>query len=98
MVKQTVSFLCLLLVSGCGKKPKPDFTWSPENPKAGTEVQFTNLSEHAKSYSWNFGDASIGKEKDPVHVYQDPGDYIIDLDAHKGVSTTEKTYTITVVP
>ena len=81
---------------GCGKTPVADFTWDPENPKAGQEVSFTNLSVDAKSYSWNFGDMSIGDETNPTHVYEEKGNYIVDLSAHNGLMSDEKTVTITV--
>lgn len=87
-----------VLLYSCGKKPEADFTWSPENPKAGVEMQFTNISKDAKKYDWNFGDMSIGKGKSPAHTYSNAGSYIIDLTAHNGLSSDTKTVTITVVP
>jgi len=87
--------LCLLLAS-CGKDPIADFTWSPQIPKAGQEVKFTNLSTDGRSYSWNFGDMSIGDETNPTHVYKRKGNYIIDLRAHNGLKSDEKTVTIKV--
>ena len=86
-----ISFLC-----SCGKQPTADFTWEPKTPKAGQEVRFTNLSKDAKSYSWNFGDMSIGSETNPKHVYKIKGNYIIDLSAEDGIKTDEKTVTINV--
>ncbi|MCF8298234.1 MAG: PKD domain-containing protein [Saprospiraceae bacterium] len=90
-----LGFVCFVLQS-CGKKPEADFTWSPKNPKAGEEVQFTNLSINAKSYSWNLGDMNISSDKNPKHTYEDAGQYIIDLFASKGLRSDEKTVTITV--
>jgi len=87
--------LCLLMTS-CGKDPIADFTWTPHEPKAGQEVKFTNLSIDARSYSWNFGDMSIGDETNPTHVYERKGNYIIDLRAHNGLKSDEKTVTIIV--
>lgn len=80
----------------CGKDPVADFTWEPTEPKAGQEVKFTNLSTDAKSCSWNFGDMSIGDESNPIHVYERKGNYIIDLSAHNGLKSDEKTVTINV--
>lgn len=86
-----------LIFTSCGSKPIADFTWSPEKPKAGMEVKFTNLSSDAKSYSWNFGDMSIGDETNPTHIYEKAGSYIIDLSAYNGLLTDEKTVTIIVI-
>jgi len=88
----------LALLYSCGKTPEADFTWSPVNPEAGVEMQFTNTSKDAKKYDWNFGDMSIGKGKDPLHTYSNAGNYIIDLTAHNGLSSNTKTLTITVIP
>jgi PKD repeat protein len=99
MKKNLLLLFCLpLFFISCGKKPEANFTWSPTNPKAGVEMQFTNTSIDAKKYDWNFGDMSVGKEKDPKHTYSNAGDYIIDLNAHNGLSSDVKTVTITVVP
>ena len=88
--------ICVLLLPSCLKKPVADFTWSPKEPVAGEEVKFTNLSENAKSYSWNFGDMSIGNKTNPTHVYKKSGNYIVDLCAHNGLRSDEKTVTIVV--
>lgn len=84
------------IMTSCGKDPVADFTWDPIEPKAGQEVKFTNLSTDAMSYSWNFGDMSIGDETNPIHVYERKGNYIIDLRAHNGLKSDEKTVTINV--
>lgn len=86
----------ILFLASCGEQPTADFTWEPNEPKAGEEVKFTNLSIDAKSYSWNFGDMSIGDEKNPTHTYEKSGSYIVDLMAHNGLSSDEKTVTIKV--
>ncbi len=82
-----------LIMVSCGKEPVADFTWEP---KAGEEVKFTNLSIDAKSYSWNFGDMSIGDETNPTHIYERKGNYIVDLRAQNGLKSDEKTVTINV--
>ena len=98
-MKKQVLYMCLivsvLFFTAC-KRPVADFSWSPVEPVAGEEVKFTNLSLNAKSYSWNFGNMSVGREKNPTHVYERAGNYIIDLRAHNGLASDEKTVTITV--
>ena len=89
-------FLLVVFVTSCGEKPVADFTWSPFEPVAGEEVKFTNLSQNARSYSWNFGDMSIGSKSNPTHIYKKSGRYIVDLRAHNGLRSNEKTVTIVV--
>lgn len=86
----------VFFMASCGEEPTADFTWEPNEPKAGEEVKFTNLSIDAKSYSWNFGDMSIGDETNPTHIYEKSGSYIVDLMAHNGIKSDEKTVTIKV--
>jgi PKD repeat protein len=96
MIKLIMLFAVVILLCSCGEIPEADFTWSPQTPEAGEEVKFTNLSSNANSYSWNFGDMSIGNEKNPTHIYVNAGDYIIDLTASHGLRSDTKTVTIEV--
>ena len=42
-------------------------------------VIFTNLSEDADSYFWDFGDGSNSDEFEPTHAYAEPGIYEVTL-------------------
>ena len=48
---------------------------------SGTEgfIVFTNNSERADSYLWNFGDGNTSTEENPIHDYAEPGDYTVTL-------------------
>jgi PKD repeat protein len=98
-MKNLALIICTyVLLTACGKRPEANFKWSPEKPKAGEQVEFTNLSKDAKKYSWNLGNMSISSETNPVTTYQQAGDYIIDLTASSGIKSDTKTVTITVIP
>ncbi len=60
----------------------PDFTFDYDTCVAGP-VTFSNMaySENGTlvDYQWSFGDGSTSSELDPVHEYQDPGDYDVSL-------------------
>lgn len=45
------------------------------------EVAFTNYSQNATSYLWDFGDGETSTDKDPVHIYADAGSYTVKLTA-----------------
>lgn len=49
--------------------------------KAQKIIQFTNLSEGAGSYRWDFGDAQQSTETNPRHLYAKNGTYKIRLTA-----------------
>ncbi len=42
-------------------------------------VRFKNKSQHGESYTWDFGDRQYSDEKEPVHTYFVPGEYVIKL-------------------
>lgn len=55
---------------------KPDTTGcTPLN------VHFRNLSVNGVSFLWDFGDQTFSSEKNPSHVYNLPGNYIVSLTA-----------------
>jgi len=45
------------------------------------EVTFTNFSQNATSYNWDFGDGESSTDQNPVHVYAAAGDYSVVLTA-----------------
>ncbi|MEM9050808.1 MAG: PKD domain-containing protein [Bacteroidota bacterium] len=46
---------------------------------AGQEVEFTNLSQDANAYIWDFGDETTSTEVNPTHIFAEPGNYEITL-------------------
>jgi len=64
----------------------------------GGEVTFTNLSQNATTYSWDFGDGSaLSAEDNPVHIYSAVGDFIVKLTAGDGVAEAYATKTVTIL-
>ncbi len=46
----------------------------------GNTVSFNNISYGDEMiYQWDFGDGNISNEVNPVHVYTDPGSYVVKL-------------------
>jgi PKD repeat protein len=61
------------------------------------EVAFSNFSQNATSYSWNFGDGGNSTEKDPVYSYSAGGSYTVELTATGAGGTHTSSKTITIV-
>ena len=59
-----------------------DFGGSPQNGPVPLEVTFTDQSftnDEIIGWSWDFGDDHTSDQQNPVHIYNDPGDYDVTL-------------------
>lgn len=64
----------------------------------GQDIQFTDSSINASSWSWDFGDGTIDGNKDPLHAYADTGSYIVTLITEDSIGCTSSyTYPLPVV-
>ncbi|EHQ35558.1 PKD domain-containing protein [Methanoplanus limicola] len=60
--------------------PQPDFSAFNRNGAAPLNVQFRDMSSGKISARvWDFGDGSRSYNKNPVHVYSEPGAYSVNL-------------------
>lgn len=61
------------------------------------EVTFTNYSQNASSYAWDFGDGNTSTEESPVHTYAAGGTYDVTLTATGAAGSASRTETINIV-
>jgi Zn-dependent metalloprotease/plastocyanin len=54
------------------------------NCSVPTVVNFTNTSNNATTFNWDFGDGSVSTQKDPTHTYTALGKYTVTLIADGG--------------
>jgi len=59
--------------------PVANFSSDVTEGYAPLEVQFTDLSENATEWNWDFGDRVHSKIKDPAHIYSEAGKYTVSL-------------------
>lgn len=63
-----------------GALPLADFSFESDNFfQAPTTLTFTNNSQHAETFQWDFGDGQYSTEQHPTHEYTSPGDYVVEL-------------------
>ena len=64
------------------------------------EVTFKNNSTNATSFSWDFGDGITSEEMEPIHTYEEVGDYEVQLIAKNdhGSDTAQSLINVTLVP
>ncbi len=79
----------LIVVEG---PPSTDFNVDVTD---GTAV-FTNLSNNADTYNWNFGDGNTSTDANPMHTYTAGGFYTVTLVATNACGSTETVQTVTI--
>lgn len=95
-MKRSILFLTIItfIFASCSKNnPSPsakaDFDISSDELFLEQELTFTNKSENATSFEWNFGDGNESTEKDPVHKYSTPGTFTITLKVDDNKTATK---------
>ena len=80
--------------------PVASFTYSPSNICQGTQVQFTNTSQNATSYSWSFpgGNPSTSTQTNPTVTFNTAGNINVTLIAHNGTISDTITQSVTINP
>jgi gliding motility-associated-like protein len=73
--------------------PTADFSSVPSYstmvPYKNNSFTFTNLSTNASTYVWNFGDSLASTAIDPVHSYEQPGNYQVTLIANSVIGCSD---------
>jgi len=81
--------------------PVANFTYAPNLPGAGEQVQFTDAStdgqNNIQTWAWDFGDGATSALRNPTHAYAAVGTYAVSLtvtDAGGLSNTTERNVTV----
>ncbi len=77
----SIAVFCYKKVYSAGKLPSPQYIVSIENNTAhtGESILFKDNTEEATGWKWDFGDGEYSLEKNPTHIYLDPGTYPVRL-------------------
>jgi len=83
--------LALIILTSCERQPSASFFTSEIEVYVGEDVYFTNNSLDAKYFDWNFGDGTFSNAANPVHSWNTPGVYSVELIA-SSKSYSDKAY------
>ncbi len=73
-------FISLILFS-CESIPEAHFFTDTVEPAVGQEVFFTNNSQNATSFEWDFGDGYVSNAENPTHIFTASGTFVVSLKA-----------------
>ncbi len=91
-----------ILMVSCAKKesvkpaPIANFTMNPPTGRAPVTITFTNTSQNATSYSWDFGGLLTSTDANPVIAFSGGGILTVTLTAKGDGGTTIISKTITI--
>lgn len=83
IMKKVLILLTLCCAAVACKKNDVSFSYSPQNPRAGQVVTFSNLSSTGEEWEWTFGDGGTSTLKSPSHTFKQPGEYDVILKVDK---------------
>ncbi|WP_214071793.1 PKD domain-containing protein [Mucilaginibacter sp. dw_454] len=104
-MKKTFIYLCCIAlitlgINACkktdgGSGTKAVFSYVAD----GFNVNFTNFSQNASTYSWDFGDQSgeTSTKRSPQHIFKSKGDFLVTLTATQGSSVSKFTDTVSII-
>ncbi|MDD1655004.1 MAG: PKD domain-containing protein [Methanomicrobiales archaeon] len=75
------------------------FTANVTEGEVPLAVQFTDTSlGYPDTWSWQFGDSAVSGDRNPFHVFNEPGDYTVTMVVRNAAGSRSHTMTIRVVP
>lgn len=95
-VGNSVDSITLTLEDFIQVNPRPVAEFEYEIIEAGL-ISFTNLSQNATQYSWNFGDGSTSTEENPTHEFTRNGFFSVTLNALNGSCATSTSQSILIM-
>ncbi|WP_052730787.1 PKD domain-containing protein [Methanosarcina horonobensis] len=86
------------MASAVFKSPVANFSVAPDLGFSPLSVQFTDFSKNAILRSWDFNNDGVPEstEKNPVYVYTNPGNYLVNLTVSDINTTDSKLFTVLV--
>jgi len=85
-----LSMILPFFLLACERTPEAHFSVDKIEPEVGQDVFFTNESNNAVEFEWDFGDGFISSEANPVHVFTGTGSFEVVLTVYSGSGLSDK--------
>jgi FOG: PKD repeat len=76
--------------------PVANFSSNITSSYAPLSVQFTDLSDNATGWNWDFGDGVNSTQQNPMHTYSIAGNYTVNLIATNAAGKSKKIHLVSV--
>jgi PGF-pre-PGF domain-containing protein/uncharacterized repeat protein (TIGR01451 family) len=95
-VNGTDSIESIITVTEAPVLPVANFSSNVTSGFVPLSVQFTDSSENATAWNWDFGDGNSSADQNPLHIFSTAGTYTVNLTVSNVNGTDSKTTDITV--
>lgn len=95
-IVDAIEMVAKLIHPECFSLPVSNFSTSVDSGVAPLSVQFTDLSQNATEWKWDFGDGETSTDESPTHIYSTAGTYTANLTISDENGTSSQTATISV--
>lgn len=85
-----LSLVLPIILLACERTPEAQFFTDTIEPEVGQEVFFTNESNNAVDFEWDFGDGFTSNEVNPVHIFTGTGTFEVILTVYSGAGLSDK--------
>lgn len=91
-IKAIYMLFIAAVFSSCIKEPETAFMASATSVYVNDEITFTNQSQNAVTYKWDFGDGTTSTEASPKKTFAAAGAYEVKLTAYSKKEKKQKDY------
>jgi PKD repeat protein len=87
-----LSAVAAIMLSSCDIQPDAYFYTDKVTAEVGENIFFTNASNNATDFEWDFGDGTWSDAFNPVHSYSGSGTFTVILTAYSTSGNVDKSY------
>lgn len=93
-MKRTQIFLIIAatMLTACSMQPEASFYSDKVTAEIGEDIYFTNISQNASEFEWDFGDGTWSDAWNPVHSYSASGVFTVVLSAYSSTGIVDRSY------